>query len=1063
MKKQHSLAARLLSVLLIAVMCAGFVQMGALAAEEEDRLPEAESGAETVQETSMEQPGIVPLATYVPNFTLKVKIKNAAAEGFGNDVLPASSVATFQLTQTEGPTIGNGMWTATGTITGTKVTTLSFEKIEFMPPSTSEYTRYAFVFQQIQGNDSGCQYDLTAHTFSFDAIGNGNPLKNEKFDDTTNAGRTGSKENASYTFNTTYKNTYGVVPELTVRFDANEGAGAPADMTVTIEDEGVSFTIPAEEPARDYYLFQGWALTAEANEAAYKSGDTVTLTAAQLDELAPDGTLTLYAVWEKAPAAAILNETTEYPTLQSALDALTGGTATIRVLRDLRESVSLSCPAGLALTLNLDGNTVTSAGAAVMALSGQGNVTIQNGTLAGAGTVSGNGGALNVSGGLSVSVQNVAFANNAVTGSGGAIYVNGAGVTVTGGSFSGNKAQTGGDDVALTAGSAVTLPGATAPFTGWYEDGPNARFSIEEGRVTERTDASLYLKLAGAYQITLDLAGGKLDDGEQETWYAAPGSLLGELPVPSREEYEFLGWFIDADEATADTPVTSNLTLTAQWEAIPYVAAIVTPEAYAGKYETLQAAVNAATKAAANASDPITIQMLDDTAERVSVWPNGGNYACVITLDLAGHTVGGTGTGSVFYLSCNNNGGLTFIVDDTAGGGMVTGGTGESDRGGSGGAFYLGPAFTSVNLVINGGTITGNTATNGGAVYAYVGHSVTVNGGTITGNRASGNGGAIYGNRIFVNGGTITGNQAGGNGGGLCLEQKQGSVNLDVAGGAVCGNTAGTAGDDLWFDCEASNITGMVIHLIEASEMSRPYTGWYTDGADARFTLESAERVPAAQVTRPTEGTATYALKAADIYTVTFAPANGEAATSREYGAGDKLGQLPAPKRDGYSLKGWFDGSGSEVTAETAVKGDMTLTAKWTLNVTVDGKTVTVDEGTTFGALALEEPTKGDYFFAGWTVNGKTVEDGYVLQPGDVIEAIWEMTPVSTTDPEPTTGPIVAPTPTPTSAPGATTSPEATAPKTGDESNIALWIALGAVCMAGLGAVLVAGRKQREK
>ncbi len=96
----------------------------------------------------------------------------------------------------------------------------------------------------------------------------------------------------------------------------------------------------------------------------------------------------------------------------------------------------------------------------------------------------------------------------------------------------------------------------------------------------------------------------------------------------------------------------------------------------------------------------------------------------------------------------------------------------QNNQAKNGGAIFVTQANTY--LTVSGGTISGNTAENGGAIYNSSAH-VTVSGGTISGNTALGNGGAIYAVYVWnemagtvISGGTISGNTASGNGGAIC-------------------------------------------------------------------------------------------------------------------------------------------------------------------------------------------------------------------------------------------------------------------------------------------------------
>ena len=65
--------------------------------------------------------------------------------------------------------------------------------------------------------------------------------------------------------------------------------------------------------------------------------------------------------------------------------------------------------------------------------------------------------------------------------------------------------------------------------------------------------------------------------------------------------------------------------------------------------------------------------------------------------------------------------------------------------------------------------------------------------------------------------------------------------------------------------------------------------------------------------------------------TVTFDANGGQCdTTSLDITSGEMISALPTPIREGFDFLGWFDENGGELTAETAVTADITVTAKWT-------------------------------------------------------------------------------------------------------------------------------------
>ena len=184
-----------------------------------------------------------------------------------------------------------------------------------------------------------------------------------------------------------------------------------------------------------------------------------------------------------------------------------------------------------------------------------------------------------------------------------------------------------------------------------------------------------------------------------------------------------------------------------------------------------------------------TVRLLADVTENVTI-----NADKDITLDLNGHVLKGTGSGSVITIS--NGASLTLMdINPTAShtgttfpaGGVITGG----DAGNGGGVKNNG-SFTMA-----GGTITGNTAkANGGAVYINIG-SLVMSGGIITGNTATTNGGGVANGGTFnMNGGCITGNTATSRGGGVYVEGEISSFTM--SGGTITGNTAGNSGGGVY-------------------------------------------------------------------------------------------------------------------------------------------------------------------------------------------------------------------------------------------------------------------------
>ncbi|MCL1815770.1 MAG: hypothetical protein FWG27_08145 [Treponema sp.] len=141
-----------------------------------------------------------------------------------------------------------------------------------------------------------------------------------------------------------------------------------------------------------------------------------------------------------------------------------------------------------------------------------------------------------------------------------------------------------------------------------------------------------------------------------------------------------------------------------------------------------------------------------------------------------------------------NDGGVYVVGSGifTMNSGIISGNTANS---GGGGVYVHG---SNTTFTMNGGSISGNTVTgsnSGGGVCVMSGATSTMNGGTISGNTSTGNvttsGGGVYVNTgtFTMNSGSISGNTVTGSnsGGGVCVMSGATST---MNGGTISGNTS---------------------------------------------------------------------------------------------------------------------------------------------------------------------------------------------------------------------------------------------------------------------------------
>ena len=152
------------------------------------------------------------------------------------------------------------------------------------------------------------------------------------------------------------------------------------------------------------------------------------------------------------------------------------------------------------------------------------------------------------------------------------------------------------------------------------------------------------------------------------------------------------------------------------------------------------------------------------------------------------------------------------------------------------------------------------------------------------------------------------------------------------------------------------------------------FTGWWTTKA------EGGKQVTSTTVCYASAGYTLYARWTAKKFVITLNPNGGECATAtKTVTYGQAYGTMPVPSpRTGYTFSGWWTAKtgGKKVTATTIcyATGNYTLYARWTpktytvtLNpnggtCTAGSKTVTY--GQEYGTLPV--PTRDGYVFAGW-------------------------------------------------------------------------------------------------
>ena len=413
---------------------------------------------------------------------------------------------------------------------------------------------------------------------------------------------------------------------------------------------------------------------------------------------------------------------------------------------------------------------------------------------------------------------------------------------------------------------------------------------------------------------------------------------------------------------------------------------------------------------------------------------------------------GGTLTGN----NATGNGGAVYLSNSsfTMHGGAITNNTASN-----GGGIYAGSRGETVN--INGGIISGNRATNGGGIYASSGAKFHLNGGEIQNNVATEAGGGVYCSRLYSQntgrcefyGGTISGNTAKQGGGayvGVCYIGYRncritGNTATEAGGGLyllpfasakkiymgkvygggdtiapyIYDNTVNSAQNNLYLSDPDTQIE-FTAHINTGgnAKIGVYFTGITKNGASVLLNSLQIDSEARAKpyldrifCDNPDFGRLEsrkdayyydlYLINTSDEVAITFDPNGGTLNAGDETKAvqhNGTYGEMPTPIRPGYHFDGWYtekDG-GSKVDANTSVttKEAHTLYARWSeakYNITLDpngGDLANATKEVTYNSPygTLPTPNRAGYNFDGWY----TEKDG-----GTKVEASTVVTAVA--------------------------------------------------------------------
>ena len=397
-------------------------------------------------------------------------------------------------------------------------------------------------------------------------------------------------------------------PVYTVHFNANGGSGTMADQTFGI---GLAQALTANVFTREGYYFAGWNTQADGLGTTYADGASVT----DLTTTA-NASVNLYAKWAEHVTADYVDANGDAHTLTDCKE-ITPDYMPIALAGNyiVKENVTYTSKVTLSgnTTIVLANGKTMSIGTATAPLSTDdalhGYVT-NSLTIYGQSLDAATAGWLEVystgyeaiclyDGSYFQHSGNVKLINSLTNSNNNSALSTGGSITIDGGTF----VATVGTEMsyAINASDNINISGGsvTANATGADSYGMRSRNSINLTwtHATDRVTASGYKAIDGTVSLskrfafddggtvtlatTANMGGKTLRPAALVTFEANGGSDVAAQPVfigttataptPSRTGYDFSGWSLGGNAYDFSTPVTDDITLTAQWDIIQFV------------------------------------------------------------------------------------------------------------------------------------------------------------------------------------------------------------------------------------------------------------------------------------------------------------------------------------------------------------------------------------------------------------------------------------------------------------------------------------------------------------
>lgn len=500
--------------------------------------------------------------------------------------------------------------------------------------------------------------------------------------------------------------------------------------------------------------------------------------------------------------------------------------------------------------------------------------------------------------------------------------------------------------------------------------------------VTSNLDVTAQWK-TNLYKVNYDSNGGSYVD-QAEVPYNA---YIRPLPVPTKEGYEFKGWFFEnGTEFTQDTAIKTTINVTAKWEAKDYT---VTFDANKGTFKT-----GSSTPQTVKYNTAVSAQEVEKEGYTFDGWYLGNDKYDFSTPVTQNITLVAHWTAKPVTVTFDANGGnpvpsFDSVVDAKIGTLPLTEKEGYEFAG-----WYLPEGVAPINSeYVLKDSITLK------AHWTQIKYNVTFDaaGGSPVESKEVAHGNVIdpvpgsskehyqLEGWYAMDGTKLTSD--------LQIKQdyaftafwtpKAYTVTFNPNGGSLNG-----AASDV--EVEYNQPVGS-IPTPERDKYN--FIGWFTEDELVELTGDYL-------VTGDVTFYAKWEAKPIEKITLTFNSNGGTAVDSVEIEKGTALGYIPQTSKDGFTFEYWYDENGDQLTVERIFESNTTFNAQWKeipaakVTVTFDAnggsavEPVTVDKGTALGTLPTT--SKDGFDFLGWFVGETPFTAETVVSENVTVVAQWK-------------------------------------------------------------------------